>query len=147
MRPLRRVPGNFLRISQTDYGPIIGMNLRLHLEHLPISVCHVPHTHIALTLSISKAMAENDNTVLAGQGQPAQGAVETFGDKYDVTYKSANLESKEAVTSKQWHRPDRCQSLARQRVQRGRLSRGGRATRRRLLVLDVRDHRGHGQAL
>ena len=35
-------------------------------------------------------MAEHDATVLAGQGQPAQGAIDTYGEKYDVIYKSAN---------------------------------------------------------
>ena len=34
-------------------------------------------------------MPDNDETVLSGQGQPAQGAVETHGEKYDVSYKSA----------------------------------------------------------
>ena len=36
-------------------------------------------------------MAETNNeTYMTGTGQPAQGAVETYGEKYDIVYKSAN---------------------------------------------------------
>ena len=35
-------------------------------------------------------MAETNETYMTGTGQPAQGAVETYGEKYDIVYKSAN---------------------------------------------------------